>query len=76
MRAVRRLQIAASLHVVAMHKHVPVISIEQAADVIRSLATAKTHTQDDLRLLAELEERTGSSITELSVLTKGWLPRG
>jgi hypothetical protein len=57
----------------AKHKHSRRIPLADARDIIQRLADTKTLTQDDERLVTELEERTGVSLAEL---TKAWGSRG
>jgi hypothetical protein len=71
-----RLHIATSLKIVAKHKHVPDLAVEQAGEIIRRLAAAQAHTRDEGRLVMELQQRTGLSIAALAKLTKEWLPGG
>jgi hypothetical protein len=72
---VKALHIATSLRIVAKHKHMPGIPLEQARDIIQGLAVAKTRTHDDERLVEDLERVTGLPIAELAKLTKEWSPR-
>ena len=52
----------------------PKIRMEQARDVIQRLAAERGHTQDDERLIADLERTTGVSIAELAELSNRWAP--
>jgi hypothetical protein len=71
------LHIAASLKIVAKHKHMPGIPLEQARDVIRGLVMPGGRvTQDDERLVEDLERVTGMPIAELARLTVEWVPKG
>jgi hypothetical protein len=67
---------AASLKIVAKHKHMPGLAIEQAGEIIQRLAAAQAHTRDEGRLVLELQQRTGLSIAALAKLTRDWLPGG
>ena len=60
------LHIAASPKIVAKHKHAPGVPIEVARDIIRGLVMPGGRvTQDDERLVADLERVTGIPIAEL-----------
>ena len=72
----KALHIATSLRIVAKHKHMPGIPIDQAREIIQDVAKRKTLTRDDERLIDDLEGRTGVSIAELARLTKEWVPEG
>ncbi len=71
----RLLHIAASLRVVAKHRHVPGISIAPARKEIQRFAASTVRMKEDERLVEELERVTILSIDELATLSEKWLPR-
>jgi hypothetical protein len=73
---VKNLHIAASLRIVARHRHIPKIPIATARDDIQRLAMATARTQEDEQLIDEIERVTNLPIAELALLAQNWLPKG
>lgn len=69
---VKPLHIAASLRVVAKHKHMPRIPIETAREAIQRAAAAAARTHEEQRMVDELERVTGMPVADLAKLTEQW----
>jgi len=69
------LHIAASLRVIARHKHVPGISLQAAREIIQGAAAAPSLSREEQSMVDDLERTTGVPLAELAELTKRWLPR-
>jgi hypothetical protein len=71
--ATRPLHIATSVSIIAKHHH-KAISVVDARDAIRRLATTRWPTRAERQLIEDLVSATGLELSELAEVTKEWLP--